>query len=190
MAAATDFLHDEAVVDAVIAELTAHLPATWTDKSNTLWGLQRIEFGDLREYEPTDEEYADWLASICPCLLVRCNRVEPADAWSGMGGKAGEAVPVRVLHAFTRAQCVDVTSLAYIQPARARAQRAKIISTALWNDTTWHLGSPTLTTADNLAKVVSVDRGPTIYEGAEDFAALVGEVFGLAIDLVVNTRTE
>lgn len=182
MAATTDWVHDEAVVDAVIDRLEASLPATWTSGQNPHLRLKRIEFGDLSSYELPPNTTID---DLCPSILVYADRSENrTEVYGGIGGKEGEVIPVRVTHFWHRSQCRDLNDLSkWIQPARSQAQRAKVVNKALWQTRT--VGAPTLTTDDTSAKVVVANPGGIMY-GTDD----TGDIITLSIDLTVATRTE
>ena len=53
MPPATDFVHDEEIVDAVLAQLAGTLPASWTSGENPILRLRRLQFGDLRDHRVT-----------------------------------------------------------------------------------------------------------------------------------------
>lgn len=192
MAATTDFVHDEDVVQAVITELERNLPAAWLDRENPLWGCKRIEFGDLSHWKrPAGVEPED----LCPYLLVYAHRTDDATAvYGGLGGKEGWSVPVRVVHLFrVEDQCYDETDLDMeIQPARAQCQRAKVLMKALFgapsgSNSYRTLNNPTLTTADTSARVIECKPVNVIYELPE---LANSPLAGIAIDLLVETRTQ
>ena len=189
MAAAIDFIHDEAVIDAVLAEFRRNLPDSWTSGRSTIYKLQELEFGDLRDYDLTPDET---LRKLMPMLLVRPG----GNSWNagegGMGGKMMVDYPVRIIYAFGDEQRRDATTTRKtISPARTRAQRAKVINRALFTDTLRRLNGPTLTASDGLtATVHDVEYGGLEFEGVEDFAGLPGGFYGLAIDIVVQTFTQ
>ena len=189
MSAAIDFIHDEAVIDAVLAEFRRNLPAAWTSGRNQIYKLASLEFDDLREYalEP-DETWRDML----PGIFVRSLGNEWDDDESGMGGKQMINYPVRIVYAFTDAQRRDATTTRKtISAARTRTQRAKVINRALFTDTLRRLNGPTLTASDGLtATVHDVEYGSLSVEGVEDLAAIPGDAYGLAIDIVVQTFTQ
>jgi hypothetical protein len=184
MAATTDFVHDEAIVDAILLQLAAHLPSTWTSGQDPVWRLKRLEFGDLRDYRPTDEEPPH---NLCPAVLVRMDRSEDhTPEAGGIGGKQAQGHPVRVVHLFACEQCRDAgTTATIISAARARAQRAKIINKALFADR--DLGNPALTTDDTHARVLECRPVGIFYDIAED--QISPDLFALALDIHVFTRT-
>lgn len=184
MTATSDFVHDEDVVDAVIAALQANLPAAWLDVENSLYGVKRVEFGDLEHWDRPPQVTIE---DLCPYILVFANRTDDSTRiYGGLGGKEGWSVPVRVVHLWTKAQCRDETTPATaIQAARAQCQRAKVISKAIFATRT--LASPTLTTTDATARVVECKPVNISYKLPE----LAGtEVIGLAVDLIVHTQTQ
>lgn len=188
MSAATDFIHDEQIVDAVIAQLAANLPEPWTSGENPILRLRRLQFGDLRDYRfPPDESWRD----ICPGILVRLNRSESAPQYGGLGGKEGQIVPLRLLHLRTRQQCRDIAEQGVIvSPARARAQYAKAISRALFANR--NLEDPALTTDDSVARVVELRPRAVVYEAEKGDVALAGthDLVALAIDFEIIVRTQ
>lgn len=188
MSAATDFVHDEEIVDAVIAQLANYLPAQWTRGDNPFLRLKRLQFGDLREYRLSPgESYRD----LCPAIMVRLNRSESAVQYGGLGGKEGQVVPLRLVHVRTREQCRSLSNLEHvIPPPRARAQCAKVISKALFANR--DLGNPTLTTDDTSARVVDVRPRAIIYDAQKGDVGLAAreDLVALAIDFEVVVRTQ
>ena len=189
MSASIDFIHDEQVIDAVLAEFRRNLPAAWTSGRSTIYKLKELEFGDLRDYSMTPEET---LRSLMPMMLVRSD----GNAWNagegGMGGKMMVDYPVRIVYAFTDAQRRDATTTRKtISPERTRTQRAKVINRALFTDPLRRLNGPTLTASDGLtATVHDVEYGGLQMRGVEDFALLPGGFYALGIDIVVQTFTQ
>jgi len=188
MSAATDFVHDEEVVDAVLSQLASNLPEAWTSSDNSILRLKRLQFGDLRDYRfPPGEGWRD----ICPGILVRLNRSDNAPEYGGMGGKQGQVVPLRLLHVRRRDQCRDIGSQELlVSPARARAQYAKVISKALFANR--NLGAPTLTTDDAEARVVEMRPAAVIYEAEAGDVALAtsNDLVAIALDFEVVVRTQ
>jgi len=186
--AVRDFIHDEEIVDAVIAQLAAELPSSWTSGENPILRLKRLQFGDLRDYRlPAGEGWR----IICPAILVRLDRSDSAPQYGGLGGKEGQVVPLRLLHVRTRDQCRDLDSPdKMVVPARARAQYAKAISKALFANR--NLGSPRLTTEDDSARVVEMRPRAIVYDAEKGDVALAAtqDLVGLAIDFEVVVRTQ
>jgi hypothetical protein len=188
MPPATDFVHDEEIVDAVLTQLAGNLPASWTSDDSPVFRLHRIQFGDLRDWRATTGQ--GW-RRICPAVLVRLDRSERAPQYGGLGGKEGQIVPLRLLHIRTRDQCRDLTDPAIIiSPARARAQYAKLISQALFANR--DLGNPALTTADSVARVVELRPRAIVYEAERGDVALAAgsDLVAFAIDFDVLVRTQ
>jgi hypothetical protein len=188
MSATTDFVHDEEIVDAVLAQLEAKLPEDWAVDGNSILRLQSVQFGDLRDYRFSPGQ--GW-PDVCPAILVRLDRSDRAPEYGGLGGKEGQVVPLRLLHVRTRAQCPDPKNpeLA-MPPARARAHYAKIISKALFANR--DLGRPSLTTDDTSARVVELRPRAIVYEGerADMEFATHHDLVAFAIDFDVVVRTQ
>ena len=190
MAITYDFIHDEEVADAVIDQLEANLPAAWRSRANAVLGLRRIEFGSLNQYRfsgrPGDENIGDLL----PSIWVRMGS-QDAPEHSAIGGKEGQATLLTIVHVFGEEQCYDLTTPSRrVQVERAKAQRAKAISKALWYHATdskrRKLGDPTLTTDDTKAFVIDAHPGSVNYAPPEE--AALG-VYAVALGIRVNTRT-
>jgi hypothetical protein len=188
MSATTDFVHDEEIVLAVIAQLHANLPPAWTGGDSPVLSMKCAQFGDLRD-QPL-EAGQRW-RDLCPALYVRLNRSDRTAERCGLGGKEAQVVPLRVVHVRTREQCTDPDDAeTLIPPARARAQYAKVISKALFASR--DLGNPTLTTDDASARVIELRPKAILYEedlGDVRFATTHGLV-ALGIDCEVIVRTQ
>ncbi|MBM3499402.1 MAG: hypothetical protein FJX74_12110 [Armatimonadetes bacterium] len=188
MSATTDFVHDEEIVLAVIAQLDANLPALWTSGSSPILRLGCCQFGDLRDEPlPAGKHWRD----LCPAIYVRLNRSERTAERCGLGGKEAQIVPLRLVHVRTREQCLPLDGARMpLPPARARPRYAKTISQALFSNR--DLGNPTLTTADASARVVELRPKAVLYEedlGDVHFATVHGLV-ALGIDFEVLVRTQ
>ena len=192
MSTVTDFLHDEAIVDAVCDQLRLYLPGSWTSAvgsgGNRYFSLKRLEFGDLRDYRFEPEE--SWQTN-CPMVLAKCTSNLWNLQYSGIGGKQGITYNIRVVHAFTEDQCRDTTTGKRISPARSRAQRLKKLNIALYQGATRQMGAPTLTCADSgVTAALNVCRFAGAYmEGVEDIEQLPGRYYAVAVDLTVITVT-
>jgi hypothetical protein len=188
-----DFVHDEQCVDALIDRLEANLPATWLDAENTIMGLQRIEFGTLRSWRYTGQPGDEGPHDLLPCILCRFSTNEERVEYTTIGGKEGRWTSVTVVHLFGDPQCRDLTApYRAIQAERAKAQRAKAISKAIWYHATdsvrRRLGGPTLTTSDTSAMVVTVVPGAILYDLPED---RIGEgLYAVGLTLGIATHTE
>ncbi len=189
MAATTDFVHDEQIVQAVLAQLNAHLPPAWTGGDSPVLRTRCAQFGDLRD-QPL-EPGQRW-RDLCPALYVRLNRSERTAERCGLGGKEAQIVPLRLVHVRTREQCLnlDREDGALLPPAHARAQYAKVISKALFANR--DLGNPALTTDDTSARVIELRPRAILYEedlGDVRFATTHGLVaFGIDFEVVVRTQ--
>ena len=187
MTATTDFIHAEEIIDAIIVQLDANLPAAWTSGENSILRLRRLEFGDLSDYALSTEEKDEWPDSVCPSIFVDINRSADNPPSGGIGGKQGVAVPIRVIYVFSREQSVDLADPeAWIQPSRARCQRAKVVNKALF--THRKLGDLTMTTDDTNARVVDMQFVAVQYDQAP---AIDPQMYpSIAIDVEVITRTQ
>ena len=193
MAATVDFIHDEEVADAILGKLrdaSTGLPSTWLDQDNPRLGLKRIEFGSLRSYRFSGEDGDQGLDDIVPCILVRFATSQAAAEYGAIGGKEGQSATFSVVHIFGDDQCRDETDVTLpIQSERAKAQKAKIISKAIYNDATnanrRRLGSPTLTTSDTSAHVVLAEPVGIDYSPPEEERG----VYAVAVNLFVAVKT-
>jgi len=185
--AVSDFVHDEEIVEAVLAQLRANLPPEWTTDENTVLSLKWIEFGDLRDYRlGQGESYGD----LCPLIYVRLNRSDAAPEYGGLGGKEGQIVPLRLVHVRPREQWPEADGNLPTPPARIRARCAKIISKALFANR--DLGSPALTTDDSSARVVELRPKAIVYEAERGEVELAArhDLVAFAIDFEVVVRTQ
>ena len=183
--ASIDFLHDEAIVDAVCDQVKAHLPSAWVSGGSPAFKCEILAFGDLNFWQPPP---GVTLTSKCPMILVR----QAGNSWTGLGdgsalgGLMGIEYDLSLLHLWTVPdQCRDATTpRKYIEVARAQAQRAKTINAALFAHR--DLGAPTLTTADSGAtgRVIRMEYTGTNF--LPDLAGLPeGEFAGLEISFKV-----
>ena len=194
MAATVDFNHDEEVADAILDRLrnaTNGLPSTWLDEDNPLLGLKRIDFGSLETYRFSGETGDEGLADLVPSILVRFTSSQEASAFGLIGGKEGQSATFSVVHVFGEEQCRDKTDASEpIQPERAKAQKAKIVNKAIFNDATnayrRKLGNPTLTTSDTAAHIVIAVPAGVNYNPPEDGGAL----YAFAVQISVMTLTK
>lgn len=193
MAATVDFVHDEEIADAILGRLrntTNGLPSTWLDEDNPLLGCQRIEFGEFNRWRFSGDEGDADLSDLIPSVLVRFATSEEATLFSLIGAKQGRSTVYSVVHIFGEDQCRDETDASlWIQPQRAKAQKAKIVSKAIWNSTDNNdrrrLDQPTLTTADTEAHVIVAEPGAINYYPPEDTLG----VYAFAVVLTVTALT-
>jgi len=193
MAATVDFVHDEEVADAILGRLrnaTNGLPSTWLDEDNPILGLRRIEFGSFVDWRFSGEEDDRGPEDLVPSILVRFASSEEAKAWGAIGGKEGRSATYSVVHLFGEDQCRDETDASLdIQVERAKAQKAKIIAKAIFNSTSnanrRRLDSPTLTTSDTDAHVLSAELVGINYAPPEDAAF---HALALGIHVVTYTK--
>jgi len=188
----TDFLHDEAVIDAFCSELKANLPATWTSKvgagGRPQFSLKRCEFGDLRDYRPEPEET---LRSLTPMILVK----PISNSWnrqrSGLGGKQAINYGIRLVHVWHETHNPGTGSKQRMNATRARCQRMKTINQAVFAASDRQLGNPTLTCADTgiTARVNVCEYVAARLAGVEDEEMLPGNYYAISIDLNVITTT-
>lgn len=192
MTAITDFLHDEAVCDAVCDELRLYLPASWTSEvgsgGNRFFSLKKCECGDLRDFRLTPEE--TW-AKQMPLVFAKSVSNSWNTNYSGIGGKQAIDYNIRVVHAFTDEQARDATTGEKTSPYRSKCQRLKKLNIALFKSITRQLGNPTLTCADSgITAKINVCRYVGGYlEGVEDIEMLPGRYYAVAVDLMVITTT-
>ncbi len=135
---ASDFVHSQEIIDAVIAVLrgadgathTGGLPANWfedgDDGNEPL--LKLLEHGDVADYPGADE-----LAEDTPAILVRGLGPTPTGL-GGVGGVVETEELIRVVHVRLADDCRDGSGNRELNMTRARARYAKLINLALWND--------------------------------------------------------
>lgn len=194
MAVTVDFVHDEDLADAILSRLrnaTNGLPSTWLDEDNPLWGLRRIEFGSLQTWRFSGEPGDQFISDLIPGMFVRFATSDEERSYGLIGGKEGRSGTFSVVHVFGDDQCVDSDDATLpIQPERAKAQKAKIVSKAIWNSTTSsdrrRLGSPTLTTDDTSAHVIYAEPLSVVYNPPEDG----GGLYAFAVGVSVHTLTK
>jgi len=185
-----DIVHDEEVIDAVIDQLEANLPAAWLDPLNPIMGLTRIEFGSLRNWRFNGRDGDESPIDLCPCILCRAATSDENGEFDAIGGKTAAAIQVAVVHLFSDDQSYDLTNTGRpIQPERAKAQRANVISEAIYTHATdanrRRLGDPTISTTDTSAYIISVVPMGVDYRPEEDG----GGIYAVAVNLRVNYRT-
>jgi|GEM_PF-5058479 hypothetical protein len=195
MAGVTDFIDPEGIVDTVLSELAAHLPAKWTDRSDLRWSLKALEFGDYRDFvlppDPVTGEPGTW-RDYTPAILVTQGHAMGEAEFSGEGGHQAVGEALSVVYLFGEDHCRDKTTDARIQPARARAQRAKIICRALFDDVQRRLGSPILSCADTgfAIRVWNVTFNGVVYPPGYVEELADHHIYGLAINITVHTRAQ
>ena len=192
MSITVDFIHDEALVDAVLSQLRANLPTEWLNAENPILGLRRIEFGDFDGWRYSGDKGDAKVSDIVPLIFVRFpNSTELALA-SGIGGKQGMQLDLAIVHMFGEKQLYESTTNTgrTVQYPRAKAQRAKIVSKAIFTATAGaerKLGDPTLTTSDTSASVIEAIPGGVNYHPPEDMPT--SHIYAFSIPLTVWTRT-
>lgn len=193
MATTVDFVHDEEIADAILDRLrnaTNGLPSTWLDEDNALLGLRRIEFGGLLTWRFSGEAGDRGPEDLSPSILVRFSTNEETLQFGLIGGKEGRTTLYSVVHIFGEEQCRDSSNAALrVQPERAKAQKAKIVSKAIWNSATdayrRKLDNPTLTTSDTEAHVIIALPVGISYYPPED-----GLLHAFAVGVAVTTLTK
>lgn len=142
---AVDVLVTTELLDAVIAELQAHLPATWfaAGRAATEAPLKLLEFGDLADYCGNDRE----LLSQVPAVFVRPLNATVSDGHGGTGGVEVIDHAFRLVHVRGFADCYTDAGAREDNMTRARARYAKALHKALFADQNKRLDNPTLTTA-------------------------------------------
>lgn len=158
---AVDVLVTTELLDAVLAELTAHLPATWfkAGSASTEAYLRTMEHGDLADYCGDDRKLLDQL----PALFVR-----PLTASVAEGGGTGAVEVIdhafRLVHVRRFADCYTDAGALEQNMTRARERYAKLIDKALYADVNKRLDNPTLTTATgSTARIMMMLRGAWDY---------------------------
>lgn len=126
---AIDFVHTTEAVDAVLAVLRAHLPATWFPATAAAGeqALRLLEHGDLADYPSAEDLEGD-----LPAILVRGLGVEQVNA--GADGVAITEETIRLVHLRAWDQCYTAAGALETNMTRARERYAKIISKALFAD--------------------------------------------------------
>mgnify|MGYP001375916622 CR=1 FL=1 len=193
---ARDFIQAEEIIDAVIAELQSHLPATWflSGRAAGEEPLALLEHGDLVDYSGNDRELMDQL----PAIFVRPLDVTPIADGAGVGGVDCLETALRLVHVRGYKQCYDNSGNAQDNQTRARSRYAKIITKALFADSHGKMGSPTLTTTDSggveLSNVdfVRWDLGSDLASGTTDVQIVRrmqqngARIWAIACDLVAQ----
>lgn len=126
---AIDFVHTAEVVDAVLAVLRGHLPATWLPGTAAAGeqSLRLLEHGDLADYPAAEDMEQD-----LPAILIRGLGIEETGA--GITGVAITEEHLRLVHLRKHEQCYTSTGAREMNMTRARERYAKIISAALFAD--------------------------------------------------------
>jgi len=191
VAAATDFLHDRAIAEALVTVIQANLPTKWLDPGDEHWGLKVLKVGRMQDYKLEDNE--SW-TSQCPGVLVRPRRENIMGF--ALGGVEQADHPMRIVHFFRRADCVDANNES-IEPVLAQADRAKTLCPCLLKTAAgvpdFSLTAVTLTTTDASAAVLRGSSRVTLvsYEGdGVEFPGGAGDYFSVVIDYTVQTVTE
>jgi len=199
MPPATDFIHDEELVDAVLNHLGGEagtLPASWWAGEDPYFRLRALEFGDLRWLG--ESLNGQGLRSLCPAIFLRLRRSVREPQYGALGGKEGLVHPLRLVHVrwydaadTARNQCRDTDDPAILlSPVRTQAHYAKIVNRALF--ATRDLGNPPLTTTDTSARVVESVFRQVVYEDPDELPRLqapAGPVaFATDFDVIVRTQ--
>ena len=142
---AVDVLVTEELLDAVLAELAAHLPATWLQSGNatTEAALKVMECGDLMDYCGNDAG----LIADTPAVFVRPLEATVADGHGGTGAVEVINHKFRLVHVRRFEQCYTAAGVREKNMTRARMRYAKELGRALFADKNKRLDNPTLTTA-------------------------------------------
>lgn len=180
---ARDFVHTEAIGDAVIDILETNLPAEWFEAGNPE-ALRALSFGDMHEYVGRGASIRD----ECPAILVKPLGIQPL-ATQGFGGM-DTVERFRVIMVRTFAQTLDDNG-DMITAARGRARYAKILNTALFHSE--RLGSPELTTIDQSAAIKRIRFSHWGFTGDnEDTSAIMdlsADVWAISVDFTVEVIT-
>ena len=209
---ATDFVHSEEIIDAVIAVLkgadgdthTGGLPANWfaDTRDGDEAPLELLEHGDVADMVGVKFE------ELLPAILVR-GLGPQSTGQAGTSGVLETEEPVRVVHVRHFDQCYDSSGERELNMTRARGRYAKTIGKALMNDPHKKLATidaedarseVSLTCSDGAgAQVYDVgwagwDFGyeignPASTEDVRIIRALPARIWAVACDLRVRVRT-
>jgi len=189
---ATDFLHGEGVMAAILSVIESNAPAAWFTDGEAE-ELRLCTIGSLQEYAIRDITNGARQPSIideCPAILVRPLGTTPDSGYSGSGGMRGTDEQYRVIMARTFAQTLD-DSGDETTVAHGKARYGKLLCAALFG--TGRLGSPTLTTTDSSADIIRVDFVSADYsdetDDARDIAIVPAQVWAIALDCSVKIST-
>lgn len=202
---ASDAVYMAEVIDAVLAELTGHLPTNWfpepahtspptyTEQNpdpHYAWEtpLALLEHGDLLDY-PAEPE---GVMLDCPAILVKPLGVQLVETEGGVGGVEVYSHGVRVVHLRGWEQCWDGSGNQVNNQTRARARYAKAIHAAVFADAYGMMGSPTLTGVGSAEAVVNVTFDGWDFRGTTEDVAIVRDLrahlWAIALDLQVWVR--
>jgi len=199
---AIDFVHTEQLVDAVLAVLTAHLPAGWLPSTATSSevALKVLDHGDYADYPE-----ADSLLKDCPAIIIRGLGTEPTDA--GIGGLLVSSERLRLVHVRMFEQCRDAEGKIELNMTRARERYAKIIGKAMFTDPKRRLAviggggvrtEVSLASTDTAGAQLGEHRflgwdlgqdGPTRTEDVATIRQMSQRVWAIACDMVVDVST-
>lgn len=196
MAAVIDFVHVEQLVDAILASLrdaSTGLPGTWLDEKNELLGLKRIEFGMASNWRYSGDDGDRGMEDFVPSILVRFATSDESPPHRLIGGKEAQTTTFSIVHMFGDAQIVDVDDTQDpIQPDRAKAQKAKIVSKALFNfadnNDRRRMGQPELTTADTEAHVLFAEPAGINFFPPEDGSTVAPYAFSVQVEIATLTK--
>ena len=148
---AADAVYTEQLMDAVIQELSEHLPSGWTGPATGEEPAKVAQPGDLFDFpavDPVDMEL--------PAIFVKPLGINPVNDHGGIGGVDVYAHGFRLVHVRAHEQCYDGAGARETNMARARARYAKALHYALNYDRYGLMDSPTLTATGGTARVINV----------------------------------
>lgn len=176
---ARDFLHTEALIDAVLSQIETHGPAAWFERGNREC-LKALAFGDFMDYALRFDD----LVAETPAILVRGVSVSPEAGFHGTAGVLGTGERLQVVMVWPWEHTLDDNGTR-VTVARGKARYAKLLSAALFYD--HRLSSPNLPGLDQ-AQVVTTRFESCEYDLPEiDTIGL--PLWGLSIDMSVLCRS-
>ncbi len=182
---ASDVVFCEQLIDAVLTELRAHLPANWSTAAAGEQVLKLLQHGDLADYPAADSVRDD-----TPAILVRPLGISYSAADSGTGGREGVLHRFRLVHVREFSECYKADGSAEPNMTRARSRYAKIIHKALFADTFGRLDNPTLTSAGSAAvrdvQWEQWDLGEGRLDDVADVRELRTDLWAIAVDFAVT----
>lgn len=144
---ATDAVYAGELIEAIIAELKAHLPANWLAPSTGEVPVKPIQHGDLKDFPATEGS----ILADTPAIFARCVGIRPDGG--GINGVENYIHSFHVVHLRQFNECRTDAGAVETNMTKARERYAKLLNNALFNDPFGRMGNPTLTCADTGASV-------------------------------------